>query len=400
MRKQAFLFFVLCTSAYAQCVDPIYKDQMELWNASGVKDGIPTDHSVYSMITPVLGSTIHSSVNGDTTLQAELKAATLVGGRQKVVLHNGIYPIDHFDIPSNVLLMGENIDSTIIKSTFRNSRTSIDEAGIVEIQDGTVFAGIENLTIDYTVLDCHISDYEGKDLHTPNTYQSSYYTNTPCDRTDLEVTGIEIRPNASNCWVRNVKINNIGSTPMKISGDNNTVDNCYFKGAYMKGTNGQGYFEINGDGNRIIGNTFHFLRHVVLQKYNGAVKPNGNVLFNNLLYGCDYNIHDDEDGDNLFEQNEVRQASWSAWGPYHTGHACCHQVPDISNWLVNNKMYNKQNISEFSDTDVVYKSTGKFKGRGEEGLEDSGKKMSACGYFFTDETPRSQMGFVQPLMDR
>lgn len=375
--------------------DPAYVTEQTLWNAAGVTGGIPTTYTTYSTITGPNGTNgIVSSVNGNTTWSAEIAAASAAGGGKIINVNNGTYIFTTFDMSSNVLIRGEDINNTILTSShrFSNASESTDREGLIEFISCT-YSGIENLTLLYDSPNVSVADVTGTDLFTPDSYQSQYYSNSPNGQTNLNVTTVEFRPGATDCWLKDLKILESGDAPVWLYGDNNTVENIFVNGALMKGVNGNGYFGITGDNNLVIGCTLNNLRHVGIQT-DGNRDPRGNVMVFTYIEG-DYNLHNRDAGLNLLENSEVRKQAWHAWGPFHTGDDCCHTAPQPDNYFFLNQLYDDDSTLEFSDPGVVYQTTGLFKDGAEEGIAATALTVPTTGTFYTERT-LATVGFVEP----
>lgn len=145
------------------------------------------------------------------------------------------------------------------------------------------------------------------------------------------VGGVLISGNQN--WVKGIFTKNTGSNPITITGNNNTVLNSNFHGAWNKGTGGHGYVAIIGGNNLFAGNDVKEIRHLALQ----TSKSKGNVIAQNKI-GTDVNWHNGDGGFNLVANNRFTTPGSHLWGQLHTGERRFgHKPPGKHNYLVNNK---------------------------------------------------------------
>ena len=242
------------------------------------------------------------------------------------------------------MLRGEHKARVLLKSQQR-SKTKATAILLQNVQK----AGLEDLTI---YLDVRGADPIDRKHLSDGGYCNDCFQNDPHGLADLYIRMVHI-DQSQNCWIDNCMIIKAGTDPIMISGSHNTVRNCLIDRAYNKGGGGQGYFDIWGDHNLIVGNTGRRIRHLAIQQ---GAKHNV-VLLNRLE--VDVNFHNKDGGHNLVERNDIAIPTWHGWHSFSTGgEKFGHAPPGTHNVLFNNRANYQNQRLEFSGSKVVYTFRG------------------------------------------
>lgn len=302
--------------------DDNYPEMLE-WQKAGVEDGIPplTNYEFKGSIEPM----------DAVALSSLLQSAATEGGGY-FILNEGIYDIHTtVRIPSNIVLVGESREGTILRITRRaTGGNAIDFIG-------AEYAGIQNLTIE--------GYYEGA-------FPRPFYMQN--EREDFVITSVNFPSSSKNCWIQGCNILNSGSHAISSWNCKNiTIRDCYIRGSYNKGGGGRGYVQISGNYTLFYNNVVKEMRHIAIQRQ---------WCFNNVFFRNDveqdFNFHNQDEGDNLVEQNKIRipaelASGWRAvMGPWSTQHA-----PSKSdNYVFLNDAieFNNNDTVTFSDPNLVY----------------------------------------------
>ncbi|MEP3386596.1 MAG: T9SS type A sorting domain-containing protein [Reichenbachiella sp.] len=297
--------------------------QIEDWITAGVVGGIPplSEYPLRKTVSPMAGVELRAAIQ-------EVADA----GKGHLLMLDGIYTIDAtITIPSNVRLVGESKEGTILRVVIRGSDA-------VAFQfTGAQYAGIENLTIE--------GYYNGE---IPPDFTMSN------NRTDFVVSSVYFPSNSENCWIQNCNILNSGNHAITSWNCNNiTIRDCYIERSWNKGEGGRGYIQISGDHMLFYNNVVKKMRHLVIQR-SGSFS---NVFYKNYMEQ-DFNFHDSDNGNNLVEQNITRLpaglgSSWHAMmGPW----SIQHNISVSDNFIFLNDAIENNNggSAAFSDNSVVY----------------------------------------------
>lgn len=297
--------------------------QIEDWITAGVEGGIPplSEYPLRKTVSPMTG--------------VELRAAILevaAAGKGHLLMLDGIYTIDAtITIPSNVRLVGESKEGTILRVVKRGSD------GVAFQFTGAQYSGIENLTIE--------GYYNGE---IPPDFTMSN------NKTDFVVSSVYFPSNSENCWIQNCNILNSGNHAITSWNCNNiTIRDCYIERSWNKGEGGRGYIQLSGDHMLFYNNVVKKMRHLVIQR-SGSYS---NVLYKNYMEQ-DFNFHNADNGNNLVEQNITRLpaglgSNWHAMmGPWSVQH----NVSASDNFIFLNDAIENNNggSATFSNNSVVY----------------------------------------------
>ncbi|MEP3389231.1 MAG: T9SS type A sorting domain-containing protein, partial [Reichenbachiella sp.] len=297
------------------------------WIKAGVEGGIPFLNG-----SPVIQTLSATNTAG---IQAAIDAAESAGGGQ-VVLNNGTYTIDAtLNMKSNVRLVGESKDGAILNITMTGSTGSAIVFGTPGQAGTTVYAGMDNLTIQ------------------GGHGQPNDFTMTDA-KSNFLIHSVYFSGGSKNCWLDNVNIINSGNgaiTTWQCS--NITIRDCYIERSWNKGAGGHGYVQLSGSYILFFNNTVKKMRHLAIQR-EGA---HHNVVYRNNLEQ-DVNFHNADAGDNLVEKNVVRLPAGldsqyhAMMGPWSTQHS----APGPNNVVYGNDCIENNNggITTFCDPGKVY----------------------------------------------
>jgi hypothetical protein len=334
--------------------DATYPNIQNEWVNAGVTGGVPVSVTTYSTITALSSGAATSSLNGATTLGAEITACNAAGGGA-IELVAGTYSMGttQITLTSNVVLKGAtgNADDVVLESSFRAGGFT---DYFLQINGDSI--GVEDLTIEY--IGGATEPYD--DISDPTPTFAEVYQNI--DFVNYRVISVYFNAATTNSWVDNIKVIKSGSNPIRLDGNNNTVQNSVFDRAYNKGGGGAGYFHIVGDRNLIYNNTISRLRHISIEAPCCGFTAQYNVIVNNTIYQTDINYHDGDLGNNLVEGNIFNTESWNfnSGSGFETGRlADGHSVPASNNLHYNNDMTLAADAS-YATTTQVYKTTGAY----------------------------------------
>ncbi|WP_020208832.1 hypothetical protein [Gilvimarinus chinensis] len=325
--------------------------EMSIWAEAGVKGGVKKIADIQAVLNP--GENIQAAINN--------------GGEGVILLRNGVYTLyETLNMRDGVVVRGESKSGVKISVKKQRGTSVLFGSNVSK-------AGLENVRLVYEALSSPPEEHRN--------YRGGYVDGNYCrqcfqnDKPNYDATLIRI--NGDNNWVDNVDIINSGSDPVEIYGNNNTFRNSLIDSAYNKGGGGEGYFDLRGDNNLIVGSTVRLIRHFSIQqgaKYNVIVENRVEV---------DINFHNKDDGHNLVENNTIIRPSWHSWGVFATGGARYgHTPPGPRNIIINNSAYDyRENKDEFSDKDVVYI----YNGYGEP--VSTSWPMPSCGKFYAVSKP-------------
>ncbi|WP_010522348.1 carbohydrate-binding protein [Aquimarina agarivorans] len=332
-------------SADTACYDTNYAEIKE-WATAGRKGGIPNITKVKATLSP--GDNIQNAIDR--------------GGAGVVLLNNGTYTINsRLNMKDGVVLRGRNKRNVKLSVKMKSGRA-------ITFGRNTNNAGIENLRMVYEALPNPPVAYRN--------YRDGFRDGAfcrECFNNDFpQNNNVFVRFEGSDNWVDNVDFINSGSDPVEIFGNHNTFRNSLVDNCYNKGGGGEGYFDIRGDYNLVIGSTVRLIRHFAIQ--NGAKY---NVIYDNEIE-VDINFHNGDDGRNLIESNNITRPSWHTWGVFATGGARYgHDQPGPRNIIFNNTTFDhRQRRAEFSTRNVVYT----YRGYGDP--DQTNWSVPKCGSFY------------------
>ncbi len=324
------------------CYNSNYSEIKE-WAKAGRRGGIPSVSNIKERLNP--GANIQNAINR--------------GGSGVILLKNGTYTINRtINLKSGVVLRGQSKNGVKLSVKMKNGRALVFGRGVKN-------AGLENMRVVYEALSNPPKEYR-TGFRDGRFCRECFQNDFPRNKNTL------LRLDGDDNWVDNVDFINSGSDPVEIFGKHNTFRNSLVDNCYNKGGGGEGYFDIRGDYNLVIGSTVRKIRHFAIQ--NGAAY---NVIFKNKLE-VDINFHNGDDGHNLIEQNSIIRPSWHTWGVFATGGARYgHDKPGPRNIIVNNTTFDyRENKTEFSSSNVVYT----YKNYGEP--DKTNWRMPSCGSFY------------------
>ncbi|KAA1246306.1 discoidin domain-containing protein [Aquimarina sp. RZ0] len=329
-------------NADSSCYDSDYPEIKE-WAKAGRRGGIPTISNIKATLNP--GGNIQNAIDR--------------GGAGVVLLNNGTYTVNRsINLKDGVILRGRNKNGVKLSVKMKSGRAIVFGRGVNN-------AGLEDMRVVYEALP-----------NPPKEYRTGFQDGRFCRECFENVfpsnNNTLVRLDGDDNWVDDVDFINSGSDPVEIFGKHNTFRNSLVDNCYNKGEGGEGYFDIRGDYNLVIGSTVRKIRHFAIQ--NGA---RYNVVFKNNLE-VDVNFHNGDDGRNLIEQNSIIRPSWHTWGVFATGGARYgHDKPGPRNIIVNNTTFDyRENKKEFSDRNVVYT----YRDYGEP--DRTNWSMPSCGTFY------------------
>ncbi len=326
VRYPWLMVVALCITAFtnaqdSNCNDPRYPD-IERFVRAGRRGGIPNITNIKVRLDP--GDNIQNAIDN--------------GGSGVVLLNPGTYTITRpIAMRDGVVLRGSNKEDVKLSIKIGGGASAIDFGDNVEN------AGLEDLRVVYEFLP-----------NPPREVRSGFQDGGFCrecfQNESPSNDGTLVRMDGDDNWVDNIDAINSGSDPIEIYGRHNTFANSLVDSCYNRGGGGEGYFDIRGDDNLIIGCTVRKIRHFAIQ--NGA---SYNVVYRNRIEG-DVNYHNGDDGHNLVEQNTIIRPSWHTWGVFATGGAQFgHDVPGPENIIYNNTTFDyRENRTEFDGPNTVY----------------------------------------------
>lgn len=320
-----------CMTPDYSCLDSSYQ-VIEEFIQAGVLGGIPNGLPIAKTITP-----------SDDIQQAIDEVNSNGGG--VILFAEGTYVIrDEIFMKSNVVLRGVDRENVRLESLIRGDDDNKTQTFLF---DNTSYAGIENMTLFFSVPGYEPIDREGLDA---GAWDSSLFSNDPYGLVDLYVTTVVMESNSSNNWIDNCNILESGWHTIRIRGNNNTVRNTFVDRAYNKGGNGRGYFNIIGDYNLIVNSTIKRIRHVNIE-----LGAEYNVFYNNEIF-VDVNFHDGDNGNNLIENNRVFTPTYHPFPVFTTGNSDFgHQLPGPNNLWVNNIANERQRGEIYSKPNTIYR---------------------------------------------
>lgn len=279
--------------------DANYPDMKE-WAEAGARGGIPARDA---------GKVIKTLKPGDD-IQAAIDEAGKSGG--VVLLSPGTYAIATcIQLSSNVILRGQNKESTILENTMRTVRLTEQ---FYTVRFGKITrAGLEDLTIRHAEVAKLGLDTYAERVAGP--------TNNPKNIGDLHVGGVLVNE-ATDCWIDNVNILHSGSHPLEAAGVRLTVRDTLIDGAFNKGETGA----PAGEGNVYFAVTNGLMYRCTVSNVRHCLvlrdTLSGQACKFNAFIDCDFtgdvDFHGNrrESGHNLFEGVLVRSLlshGWTAW---------------------------------------------------------------------------------------
>lgn len=324
------------------CLDSRYPD-MKIWAKAGVEDGIPTDLKVKKTISS--GDNIQSAINSVSN--------------GVVLLKNGTYRIySPIELKSNVVLRGESRNGVKISVKMKQGEA-------IKFSSSVHGAGLENLKVVNEYLNFDPVAYR-KGLQDGAYCKECFQNDQPSH--DLKL----VRIDGKNNWLDKVDLMKSGSDPVELNGDHNTVRNSLIDNCYNKGGGGEGYFDLRGDYNLVVGTTVRLIRHFAIQQ-----KAKYNVVINNRLE-VDINFHNKDLGHHLIEGNTIIRPSWHAWGVFATGGAKYGHTPPGEKILIyNNTCYDyREKRKEWDGDKIIYT----YKGYGDP--SKTSWPLPKCGTFY------------------
>lgn len=334
---------------------------MKEWAKAGVEGGIPSPEK--TKIKKIVTA-------GDSWVDALPEVHDLGGG--VVLLKNGDYSLKNtLQIPSNVILRGENKDSVRILVDMHGYHFSTGKPTTAALSMSHVErAGIENLTIRYVTPDFEPYDkqhvYEPWDVkvfHVPETRDTTLF---------VEMVWIN---HSRNCWVDNCQILWSGSDAIRI--DNSEHITCrrnYIDRTYNKCDGGMGYYNIMRS--KYILSCYEKVRRI--RHYAIHIGSKYCVAIHND-FEVDVNFHSGDDGYNLIENNRIIIPNWHSWHCFQLGDPGQHKPAGKWNILYNNVTYHKLNKSEYSKPNQVYMMNDSFKGGK---IIETDLKAPVCNTFY------------------
>ncbi|MEM9071810.1 MAG: hypothetical protein AAGE52_25090 [Myxococcota bacterium] len=408
-------------TAACDCSDATYASEIEMWNAAGVTDA-PRVYEVYSTITPLGPNAVRSSVNGETTIAAELAAADADDARA-VVMADGVYEVRDFDFANltDVELRAETRWGARIESSWRNSEDSIDRYAVVEFKRTATGCRLNGVEIEYVRPDCDETRFNAPSFDEPTTYNMEVeYTNAPCGRNDFNVTLVEFEVESRDNAIVNARLLNAGDRPLNIIGNHNTIENNWIEGTYKKGP-GMGYLHVIGNQNLLKNNTIRNIRHLGITEWAGgrAQKAAWNVVVYNDI-GTNVDFHNGDGGHNFVGHNVVRTPISQPWLVCTTGVPARsgwrgHAPPGVDNYIFDNRFRDsraeffdsvEREVAPYSDPAVVYRTNGNYSNNHpvtsttgevdyEEGVYATRLPVPACGSFWTAQPPPEDTGYLE-----
>jgi len=315
------------------------------WAQAGVQCGIPgpDDFSVVDTLRP-----------GEDLQDAIDNAAEQGGGI--LLLLPGVYPIhETLYLKDSIILRGASRSKVVFSNQLRGPFFPSPFDNITGIRFHNIrWAGLENLTVKYEVVDFQPVDYDYFDYP----WQKKTFRNNPGEDFQLYVTQVTF-DHARNSWIRNCQILDSGTDPILVlESEHISITKTRVDGAYNKGGRGNGYFNIEQNSRYVLlaEDTVRAIRHLAIQS--GAKY---NVLISNYLE-VDVNFHNGDGGHNLVEGNIIRIPEWHSWHCFSRGVPKHHRPPGPGNLLLNNYTQYKtripgkrDKITEYGDS-IIYTS--------------------------------------------
>ncbi len=353
MKKLSFLFFLLPFACvlHAQpygapgwvfdssLYDSRFPDMRE-WAKAGVECGIP-DLEVVDTLAP-----------GDNLQEAIDELHRSGGGA--LLLRKGRYPINSpLYLRDSVVLRGEEKEGVVLENRLRAPFYSSPYGNLATIYFTNVHrAGLENLTVDYTVPDFPPAGFE----NFAHSWSNTVFKNGPQGDSLLYVSHVVFN-GAENAWMKNCHILNAGTDPILVLHSRHiAITHSRVEGAYNKGGGGNGYFNIEKGSEYVLiaHDTVKAIRHLAIQS--GA---RYNVVIDNY-FEVDVNFHNGDGGHNLIQNNIVRIPEWHSWHCFTRGVPKHHRPPGDGNLLFNNFSQYKtkipgvrENLTEYGDS-IIY----------------------------------------------
>jgi hypothetical protein len=323
--------------------DPAYP-MMEEWAKAGVEGGIPSFNKVE----------VKKRITVTDNLQEVISSISKLGGG-KILISNGDYLVKHtLNIPSNVILRGENRDSVRLLVDMHGFHFKTKKPLTAALSlNGVEKAGIENLTIKYITPNFEPVDKQ----HVYEPWDHKVFHERERRDTTLFVETIWIN-NSRNCWIDNCQILWSGSDAIRINNSEHiTCRHNYIDRSYNKCDGGMGYYNIMRSKYVLccyekVRRIRHFAIHVESQ-YCVAIHNDFEV---------DVNFHSGDNGYNLIEDNRIIIPVWHSWHCFQRGDPQKHKPAGKWNIIYNNVTYYKLDGPEYSTPGVVYMMNDKFGG--------------------------------------
>jgi len=287
---------------------------------------------------------------------------------------NGVTTADAIRMKSGVVLKGESRTGTIIKTNLRPGTYQLIDTGkivkttttLFKFTNGTSYAGLENLTIQYEANGTEPidiinpswtnSDFEAQEAIS-GTNDVSYFNDNqhlPTYSDDnLSVASVRLENEAINNWIYQCNILESGNTIVLCLGDNNEFRELLVDRAYIKDA-GSAYFSINGENNLTIDSEIYRIRHILTTNFNNVnAYPASYNVFYNITTDTDFNHHDGDLGFNLVERCTSDIPSWKGFDgqPWLTGDATNHLPPGPRNRFYKNTILTNRGGATMSHTD-------------------------------------------------
>jgi len=328
--------------------------QIREWVKAGVRGGVPCAAS----------QSIVETVSPGGNIQAAIDRASRKGGGV-VVLRSGLHRIDQtINMKSQVILRGENRDATRLEVTMRNPWTGPKSKKWAIHMRNLTGAGIENLTLFYSVPG--FEPLDRNNFGEPKVNSAWPWKNdVKIKRGDLSkkvisddnlYVGMIRMDNTKDSWVQNATLLESGSDPIAVDDKSAyiTVRGNDIYRCYNKGEGGNCYVDIQGDHILFTNNTVRKIRHISVQ-----LGAEYNVLYRNN-FEVDVNFHNGDDGNNLVEGNQSKLPFVHFWSNIATGSPTFgHDLPGPNNILfANDAAHNRRDKLNIPDSKAVYQVTG------------------------------------------